>query len=172
MSLIIEETRVAIETERKYEFYIVGAILTILGLAVSTVEVYPGEVWRNRTIILAFAFLTAAAICAIFSLRRLMQRHWVIANMQGWLANVQTLRFVQAPPHNLAHVDYEGPPRRRVPIAEAIAEADENRQREAATSLHQRHQLDWLRGVRDWAFLVGLLLLLLTKLWPVLCHGA
>jgi hypothetical protein len=166
MSLVTEEVRVAIETERKFEFYIVGAIFTILGLAVHTAQPYEQPA-RNLVTICAFVALVVSAVCAVVALSMLMKRHWVIADMQGWEAGLQVLRGIQAQGATQVNVQGQAQPQ---PIADQVNRFETNKGREEVKSRSARRIIDALRFIRIWTFLLGLILLLSAKLWPIFQH--
>ena len=166
MNLVTEEVRVALETERKFEFYVIAAVFTILGLAVHTATAYEQPI-RNYLEIGAFVMLFISFLCAIFAVSRLMHRHWVIADMQGWAAGLQVLRSAQA--QGLKQVTVAGHVQPQ-PIEDQIDRFESNRAQEEVKSIKSRWWIDLFRITRMWTFFLGLMLLLLTKLWPIFLH--
>jgi hypothetical protein len=162
MPTITEETRIALETERKFEFYIAGAIFTILALAVQSAEVLP-ELIQNVLMAISFLFLFASSICAVFALSIMMKRHWVIADVSGWNEGLQALKDVKN--KGIKDVSQNG---QQKPIDEVILDFESNKLKNEQASISRRKIIDWLRKGRQCLFLIGLLLLLLAKTWPIL----
>lgn len=163
MSLVTEEVRVALDTERKFEFYLAGVIFTVLGFASQTVEPY-AEPLRNACLLIALVLLVASSVCAILTLEFMVRRHWTIANMQGWSEALKVLQGEKA--KGATHVNIQGESQPKL-IDEQIKLVEENSNKDSAKSVTHRRFLRWLRNVRTWSFLVGSVLFLTAKVWPL-----
>jgi hypothetical protein len=163
MSSVTEEFRIALETERKFEFYITGAIFTILGLSVQFSGVYDDRL-RNILLLGAYLFLSLSALCAAVALSRFVRRNWIIAEVQDLEADLQTLRAERASgklAEGLARdrrsADFEGD----------LARAQDTLSDEAARAVTIKNVIRYMRELRNWSFLLGLILLLFARIWPV-----
>jgi hypothetical protein len=164
MESVTEEIRVALETERKFEFYFIGAIFTILGLAVQTAQVYT-EASRNILSVGGFLFLAVSAICAFIALSRLVRRNWVIADMQDWEASLQALHGARAESILRVSVDDQA---EEVAVDNEITRLARRVTTEEAKAATMRNVILVSRELRNWAFLLGLALILLARTWPII----
>lgn len=161
MASITEEFRVALDTERKFEFYFTAAIFTILGLGVDSAEVY---VNRSRDILSlgGFFFLAVSALCAALALSRFVRRNWIVAELEDLEASLYSLRTERR--------RFPTSPRAGSDLQEAELEAGRMETLvadERARAGNLRNLIRDIRELRNWSFLLGLILLLLARVWPV-----
>jgi len=160
MASMSEEFRVALETERKFEFYFTAAIFTIFGLAVQTVEVYPDRA-RDVLLLGGYFFLAISAACAAIALSRFIQRNWVVAELEDMEANLYALRSERRrpaiPSHHAIGMDEE----------REVAHLVSNLGKEQAEANNLKNLIRYTRELRNWSFVLGLVLLLISRIWPV-----
>ncbi len=154
---VTDQVRVALETERQFEFYFIGLIFTVVALAVNFFTPYKIAIF-NVLALISFACLFVSGICALFALNYLAKRHWLIADQRGWRDGLAAIQ--QARTSGLTQVTRDG---QNEPVADTIAYFESNIGPTETRSIILRRRVDLLREVRLWTFVTGLFILLLVK---------
>lgn len=154
---VTDEIRVALETERQFEFYFIGLVFTVVALAVNFFTAYKSAVF-NLLALVSFGCLFLSGVCALFALNNLMKRHWLIADQRGWRDGLAVIQ--QARSAGITHVTREG---KNEPIADTVAYFENNLGPTEIRSIRLRTRIDLLRSVRLWTFVCGIFILLVLK---------
>lgn len=164
MESMTDEFRLAFETDRRFEFYITAAIFTILGVSVQTSEVYADRL-RNVLALGGYFFLVISAACAAIALSRFVRRNWIVAEIEDSTARLRALQVERV---RSARKPAEG--------ADNGIDAEISDYSAAVASGHAsagniKNLIRFTREMRNWALLLGLVLLLFARIWPTVASA-
>ena len=147
---------IAIETERKFEFYFVGLIFTLLGLSVQTGNSIT-ELTPSLFELVGRTLLLLSGILAILRLEWLKNRMWAIANMEGWESNRKILEELKSKGVDIVNKDQ--------PIQEHISQSNNEKQNCAANSITLRKMFENNYKLQRLCFLISVSLIGIARSW-------